>query len=66
MGRPRRSALTLVVIVCAAALLSACEEEEQGRILRYDKGSYLGKPDQSLSEKQLKELEGRVREQSYN
>jgi hypothetical protein len=36
--------------------LSSCAEEEQNRVLSYDKGTYLGKQDQSLSSDQLREL----------
>ena len=44
-------ALTAVV-----AALSACAEEEQNRLLSYDKGTYLGKADQSLSTDQVRQL----------
>lgn len=43
--------LTAVVVV-----LSACAEEEQNRLLSYDKGTYLGKADQSLSPDQVRQL----------
>jgi hypothetical protein len=36
--------------------LSACAEEEQNRLLSYDKGTYLGKADQSLSSDQVRQL----------
>ena len=36
--------------------LLACAEEEQNRLLRYEKGTYLGKVDQQLSEDQLRQL----------
>lgn len=39
--------------------LSSCAEEEQGRILSYEKGIYLGKKDQSLSDDQLRKLMSR-------
>ena len=46
--------------LCAVVLLSAglagCAEEEQNRVLRYEKGTYLGKVDQNLSEDQLRKL----------
>jgi hypothetical protein len=36
--------------------LIACAEEEQNRLLSYEKGTYLGKADQQLSEEQLRQL----------
>ena len=36
--------------------LIACAEEEQNRLLSYEKGTYLGKVDQQLSEDQLRQL----------
>jgi hypothetical protein len=34
----------------------ACTEEERDRVLRYEKGTYLGKADQQLSQDQLRQL----------
>lgn len=51
----------LVPALAAGLLLSACDEAEQGRILRYEKGTYLGKPDQELSEEDREELMQRAR-----
>ena len=36
--------------------LVACAEEEQNRLLSYEKGTYLGNADQQLSEEQLRQL----------
>ena len=36
--------------------LISCAEEEQNRLLSYEKGTYLGKVDQQLSEDQLRQL----------
>ena len=36
--------------------LIACAEEEQNRLLSYEKGTYLGKADQQLSQDQLRQL----------
>ncbi|MFL2844689.1 MAG: hypothetical protein ACJ0BO_00340 [Candidatus Puniceispirillaceae bacterium] len=44
--------------------LIACAEEERGRVLRYEKGTYLGKADQQLSEDQLRQLVLRSKGQS--
>jgi len=56
--------LTLLAVVGAALALAACDEDEQGRILRYEKGTYLGKPDTALSEEQLDELRLRAKQQA--
>jgi len=44
--------------------LIACAEEERDRVLRYEKGTYLGKADQQLSEDQLHQLVLRSKGQS--
>ena len=40
--------------------LTACDEDEQGRILRYEKGTYLGPTDTELSEETLETLRART------
>ena len=53
----------LIPIVAGAGLvlaLAACDESEQGRVLRYEKGTYLGKPDSQLTEQQREELRSRA------
>jgi len=45
-----------IALTAAVAALSACAEEEQNRLLSYDKGTYLGKADQSLSSDQVRQL----------
>ena len=53
----------LIPVVAAAGLvltLSACDEAEQGRILRYEKGTYLGPGDSELTEEQRRELRARA------
>ena len=44
--------------------LIAFAEEERDRVLRYEKGTYLGKADQQLSEDQLRQLVLRSKGQS--
>ena len=56
--------LTLIVAVGAALTLAACDEDEQGRVLRYEKGTYLGQPDTALTEDQLGELRQRAKQQA--
>ena len=58
--------LGVVTLICLSAALSACDQEEQGRILSYDKGTYLGPADQKLGENQLRDLEVRTSLQSWN
>jgi hypothetical protein len=53
----------LIPVVAVAGLvlaLAACDETEQGRILRYEKGSYLGQADSELSDRQREELRTRT------
>lgn len=49
-----------ITIVAAALLLGACDESEQGRILNYEKGTYLGKADTPLSPEKVEELRQRA------
>ena len=54
----------LITIVAGAGLvlaLAACDESEQGRILHYEKGTYLGQSDSELTEQQREELRARAR-----
>lgn len=48
----------------AGLLLSGCEEEEQDRVLIYEKGTYLGEEDQPLDQETLNELRNRARNQA--
>ncbi|MGF1609764.1 MAG: hypothetical protein ACFCUQ_10235 [Kiloniellales bacterium] len=59
--RKRRHLLTIVPFALGALALAGCDEQEQGRILRYDKGVYLGQPDPALAEQQVEELRQRTR-----
>ena len=57
----------LIPIVAGAGLvltLAACDEAEQGRILRYEKGTYLGQEDTGLTEQQREALRSRTSLQS--
>ncbi len=40
-----------------------CRAEEQNRITKIKHGTYLGKPDQNLTDDQINELRYRAREQ---
>ena len=54
-----RWALGLAVLL-TGFLVAACDEAEQDRMLRYEKGKYLGPPDSQLSEGQVNELRHRA------
>jgi hypothetical protein len=56
--------VTFAVIGIMAIATSSCREEEQGRLLSYEKGTYLGQADTALSAEQLNELANRSRLQS--
>lgn len=56
----RRTLLSVGVLLGAAVALAACRPAEQGRILDYKKGVYLGKKEAPLSEVMLKKLRVRV------
>lgn len=43
--------------------LAGCDEAEQGRILQYEKGTYLGPSDSELTDAQRDELRARVQRQ---
>jgi hypothetical protein len=42
-----------------------CREEEQNRPLTYDKGSYQGQPDQTLTDEQVETLRQRSAGQKF-
>jgi hypothetical protein len=50
-----------VTLLFAGFMLGACDEAEQGRVLRYEKGTYLGKADRPLSAQDKDELRQRTR-----
>jgi len=51
--KPMRSAVLLGCAAAVALSLGACREDEQGRVLLYQKGVYLGKADTEPSEQAL-------------
>ena len=50
----------LALSLAAAALLGGCREDEQGRVLRFQKGVYLGPTDTKLQDAQVVELNKRT------
>ena len=64
LGKLKKKCLLYVPISFLFFLgLTACQESERDRVLRYDKGTYLGAKDQSLSPEQLQSLQSRARYQ---
>ena len=50
----------IFALVTFVLTLSSCAEEEQDRLLSYEKGTYLGPTDQSLTEEQVRKLMARA------
>ena len=61
--RTKRFLLMLATVFAAGLVLAACDEAEQGRVLRYEKGTYIGPKDQALSSEQQAALRARSRMQ---
>ena len=56
----KRNFLKIFALATFVTALSSCAEEEQDRLLSYEKGTYLGKADQALTEEQVRNLMGRA------
>ncbi len=61
--RIRRTLVALSAALAASFLVSACDEAEQGRVLRYEKGIYLGQKDRGLSDQERNDLRAHTRMQ---
>lgn len=57
--------IAVAALLAAVAVVSSCRQAEQGRILHYQKGTYLGEADQNSSEGKEQELRARARHQSF-
>ena len=55
-----RNFLKIFALTTIITAVSSCAEEEQDRLLSYEKGTYLGKADQALTEEQVRNLMGRA------
>jgi hypothetical protein len=64
-GRRCRTAALLGLLAALALTLQACREDEQGRILRFEPGTYRGEPDQALPQARIAELEERAHRQDF-
>ena len=62
--RPGNFIVVLGCVVAASVLLGSCRENEQDRVLVYQKGSYLGKPDTAVSESALRALSAQIQRQN--
>jgi len=62
--RPGNVIVVLGCVVAAGLLLGACRENEQDRVLLYEKGNYLGKPDTAVSESALRALSTNIQRQN--
>ncbi len=58
--RNRRALIALSAVFVASLLVAACDEAEQGRTLRYEKGAYLGPKHKALSDEQQADLRART------
>jgi hypothetical protein len=57
----RHSLFALAAALAASLTVSACDDAEQGRILRYEQGVYLGKPDTPLTREAKENIRVRQR-----
>ena len=55
-----RNFLKIFALATFVTALSSCAEEEQNRLLSYEKGTYVGKADQALTQEQVRNLMGRA------
>ncbi len=62
--RPAKVVLLLGCVAAAGVSLGACREDEQGRVLIFEKGVYLGKPDTPVSEDARRALSARIQHQN--
>ncbi len=62
----KKTSAVCIAALAAALLLGACDESEQDRMLRYEKGTYLGQPDTDLTAEQLDDLRHRAKLQGAN
>ena len=62
--RTKTSVMTCAALAVIGLVLAACDQNEQGRIRKYEPGRYLGQPDTPLTEEQRNVLRQRARAQS--
>ena len=62
-SKRRKGAVLACCLIAGTIALAGCRSEERNRILQFEEGTYLGKPDQELSDEQVNELRQRARMQ---
>ena len=65
MKKAMKLVFTGILVTAFGLGLSGCRDEEQNRVLNYQKGTYLGAQDQSLSDTKVNDLVRRSAYQSY-
>ena len=58
--------LLIVLFILSTFLISSCREDEQNRVLNYNKGVYLGEKDTPLTEQQITKLRMHTSRQRSN
>ena len=58
--------LLIVLFILSTFLISSCREDEQNRVLNYNKGVYLGEKDTQLTEQQITNLRIHTSRQKSN
>ncbi|MDA0762845.1 MAG: hypothetical protein O3A39_00285 [Proteobacteria bacterium] len=58
--------LLIVLFIMSTFLISSCREDEQNRVLNYNKGVYLGEKDTQLTEQQITKLRIHTSRQKSN
>ena len=58
--------ILLILFTISTILMSSCRQEEQNRVLNYEKGVYLGKKDTALSKKLVTKLRMHTSRQRSN
>ncbi len=63
MSKTTRPWRAVIIGGAVAAALGGCRESEQDRVLLFQKGKYLGKPDEALPSETVDELRLRAQQQ---
>ncbi len=65
MGTSSRILWMTGCLALAGLALAGCREEERDRVLFYEKGVYLGEPDQVLGPARIEKLRHRANDQKF-
>jgi len=58
--------LLIIIFLVGLLFLSSCRDDEQDRVLNYEKGTYLGKKDTALTDQQIAKLRMHTSRQRSN